>query len=66
MEELWTFRIGGYVAGSGIAIPMVFGFYYNEQYIKDALEKGYVPADEASRDWLVSKKILTPESPMGV
>ena len=51
-------------AGSGIAIPKVFGFYYNEQYIKDALEKGYVPADEASRAWLVSKKILTPQPPM--
>ncbi len=52
-------------AGSGIAIPMVFGFYYNEQYIKDALEKGYVPADEPSHAWLVSKKILAPEPPMG-
>ena len=52
-------------AGSGIAIPMAFGFYYNEQFIKDALEKGYVPADEASHDWLVNKKIITPESPMG-
>ena len=53
-------------AGSGIALSFCFGFYYNEQYIKDALEKGYVPADEASRTWLVEKKILSPEPPMGV
>ena len=52
-------------AGSGLAIPFFFGFYYNEQFIKDALEKGYVPADEPSRAWLVSKKILMPEPPMG-
>ena len=52
-------------AASGIGLSFCFGFYYNEQYIKDMLEKGYLPADEASHAWLVGKKILAPESPMG-
>ena len=51
-------------ASSGLAMPFVFGFYYNEQYIRDMLEKGYAPADAASRAWLVGKKILAPESPV--
>ncbi len=53
-------------AASGIALSVCFGMYYNEQYIKDALEKGYVPADETSRAWLIEKKILMPEPPMSV
>ncbi len=59
MEEL------NITAASGIALPFCFGFYYNEQYIKDMLEKGYIPADEVSHAWLVGKKILAPESTMG-
>lgn len=51
---------------SSIALPFCFAFYYNEQFIKGALENGFIPADEASRAWLVEKKILLPEPPMGV
>lgn len=53
-------------ASANIALACAFALYYNEQYIKDALEKGYVPADEASRAWLVEKKLVAPETPMTV
>ena len=52
--------------GSTIALPFCFAFYYNEQFIKGALESGFIPADETSRAWLVEKKILSPEPPAGV
>ena len=52
--------------GSTIALPFCFAFYYNEQFIKGALESGFFPADETSRAWLGKKKILSPEPPAGV
>ncbi len=57
LEEL------GINGGANFALAVAFGMYYNEQYIKDLLEKGYVPADEQSRAWLVGKKILAPDAP---
>ncbi len=51
----------GINGSANIAMSVCFGMYYNEQYIKDLLEKGYIPADEPSRGWLVEKKILMPE-----
>ncbi len=51
---------------SAIALAVTFAFYYNEMHIKELLEKGFIPADENSREWLVSKKILPPEPPMGL
>lgn len=37
---------------------LVFCFIYNKIYIKDLLEKGYVPADDASRTLLIQKGFL--------
>lgn len=31
----------------------VFGFFYNKQYIKKQLEKGFVPADDIAKRWLL-------------
>ena len=53
-------------ASASIALVCAFAVCYNEQYIKDALEKGYVPADEASRAWLVEKKLIAPDTPMAL
>jgi len=36
---------------------LVFPFIYNKQYIKGLMEKGYVPADEYSRNIITSKGI---------
>ncbi len=36
----------------------VIPFIYNKIYIKNLLEKGYVPADEASKQALIEKGII--------
>jgi hypothetical protein len=37
---------------------LIFPFFYNKIYIKELLEKGYKPADEGSRRFLVGKSII--------
>lgn len=36
----------------------VFGFFYNKQYIKKQLEKGFVPADDIAKRWLLDHDII--------
>ena len=38
---------------------LVFPFFYNKVYIKGLLEKGYVPADDHSRNVLIQHGIYT-------
>jgi hypothetical protein len=37
---------------------IAFPFIYNKFYIRELLEKGYVPADDTSRNQLQSKEIV--------
>ncbi|WP_125768529.1 DUF2628 domain-containing protein [Companilactobacillus furfuricola] len=42
--------------GFGFSIVgIIFSFFYNRLYIKDLLAKGYVPADEYSKNSLINK-----------
>lgn len=36
----------------------VFSFFYNKQYIKKQLEKGFVPADDIAKRWLLDHDII--------
>jgi hypothetical protein len=36
-------------------------FMYNKIYIKNLMEKGYIPADDFSKQTLASKGIIAPE-----
>lgn len=36
---------------------LVYPFLYNKLYVKDLIEKGYVPADETSKNALAEKGI---------
>lgn len=36
----------------------VFGFFYNKQYINKQLEKGFVPADDIAKRWLLDHDII--------
>ena len=47
-----TFNVGALLVGP------IFAAFYNKLYIKDQLEKGFVPADEDSRQWLVQNGII--------
>jgi len=38
---------------------LIFPFFYNKIYIKGLLEKGYVPADDSSRNVLIQRGIYT-------
>lgn len=44
-----------------MAIYFVYSFIYNKLYIKDLLAKGFVPADDASKNILLSKGIQVPD-----
>ena len=47
-----TLGFGGWIAS------IVFSFIYNKIYIKELIEKGYRPADEAARSALLSHQII--------
>lgn len=50
--------LGGFTAGIGsMIVSIVFSFIYNNLYINDLLTSGYIPADKASTDILLSKGI---------
>ncbi|MDD5455693.1 MAG: DUF2628 domain-containing protein [Candidatus Margulisbacteria bacterium] len=38
---------------------LMFPFIYNKLYIKELLEKGYVPANEQSKTMLINKGIIS-------
>ena len=40
---------------------IVIAFLYNKIYIKNLMEKGYIPADDISKQSLISKGIMAPE-----
>jgi len=42
-------------------VSLVFSFIYNKLYINDLIAAGYQPAEEASRNILVSKGFLVSE-----
>lgn len=42
-------------------INIVLAIVYNKQYIKGLMAKGFVPADEASKNAMLSKGIVVPE-----
>lgn len=37
---------------------LIFPFVYNKIYIKELLEKGYIPSSEDSKKFLIQKNIL--------
>ena len=43
---------------------LIFPFFYNKVYIKGLLEKGYVPADDMSRNMLIKRGIYTDPAPV--
>ena len=57
-----------FVLGSIIGIPTfgigvfgvhtVFAFLYNKIYIRGLMERGFVPADETSRNWCIANGLL--------
>ncbi|MGG1630843.1 DUF2628 domain-containing protein [Rossellomorea sp. NRS-1567] len=52
--------VGVFTLGFGAWIPgIIFSFVYNKIYIKDLLEKGYRPADEATQNELQSRGIVS-------
>jgi hypothetical protein len=52
--------VGTFTLGFGAWIPgIIFSFVYNKIYIKDLLEKGYRPADEATQNELQSRGIVS-------
>lgn len=54
-----SFFIGIFTLGFGAWIPgIIFSFIYNKMYIKELLEKGYVPADQHAHNALSSKGII--------
>jgi hypothetical protein len=44
----------------------VFPFVYNKIYIKNLLEKGYGPADEQSRNFLIGKGLIAGNAPNNI
>lgn len=46
---LFTYNIGS----------IILAFFYNKSYITSLIEKGYLPADERSKELLVSKGIIS-------
>ena len=47
-----TFGIGALIANT------VFAFFYNKIYIRGLMERGFVPADETSKNWCVANGLL--------
>ena len=50
----FTLGIGAWVSG------VVFSFIYNKIYIKELIEKGYIPANEHAQSQLEQSQILAP------
>lgn len=58
-----TLLVGIVTSGLGTWIPgIIFSFIYNKIYVKELLEKGYHPADEFSRNALISNGIISGRS----
>ena len=47
-----TFGIGA------IGVHTIFAFVYNKIYIRNLMERGFVPADETSRNWCIANGLL--------
>lgn len=47
-----TFGIGA------IGVHTVFAFIYNKIYIRNLMMRGFVPADDKSKNWCISKGLL--------
>ena len=41
-----------------LGVHTVFAFYYNKIYIRNLLERGFVPADHHSKAWCVANGLL--------
>lgn len=55
---------GCVTAGAGSILPnIIFAYFYNKIYIKELMEKGYVPCDETARQWLVQNGIIVNDIP---
>ena len=57
LAGLFTFGVGAWIPG------IIFSFVYNKIYIKDLLEKGYLPADETSKSELHAAGIISKSIP---
>ena len=47
-----TLGIGAFI------VNIVFSFFYNKIYIRGMMERGFVPADEASQNWCIANGLL--------
>lgn len=46
-------------AGIGsFGVNIIFAFLYNKIYIRELMNKGFVPADETSQNWCVTNGLL--------
>ncbi len=52
---------GGPTFGCGaVFVDFIIAFLYNKIYIRNLMERGFVPADEDSRNWCISKGLISP------
>ena len=47
-----TFGIGA------LGVHTVFAFVYNKIYIRNLMERGFVPANETSKNWCIANGLL--------
>ena len=47
-----TFGIGALIVNT------VFSFFYNKIFIRNLMTRGFVPADETSKNWCISNGLL--------
>ena len=51
--------IGAFTLGIGaIIVNIVFAFVYNKIYIRNLMERGFIPADETSKNWCIAHGLL--------
>ena len=54
----WVFiELAIFIFTLGIGL-LIVPFFYNKIYIKNLMEKGYIPADDVSKQALINKSIM--------
>ena len=51
--------IGVFTLGIGALIAnIIFAFVYNKIFIRDLMTRGFIPADETSKNWCIANGLL--------